>query len=94
MNSGVMQILNIQTICYFIFTAVICFVFPNELQSTKIGKWFLVGSAGFWIVRAIQQFIFYWMDSPAVLIMPAFFLLGAVLFLIPVFYRNINIASK
>ena len=89
-NSGIVQILNIQTIYYFIFTAVICFAFPAELQSTKLGKSFLIGTAGFWLVRTIQQFIFYWTNSAAMLIMPAIFLVGAILFLIPVFSKKMN----
>lgn len=86
-NSGVMQILNIQTIYYFVFTAVICFAFPTELQSTKLGKCFLAGTAGFWIIRTVQQFVFYWTDSAAMFIMPAFFLIGAIIFLIPIFIK-------
>lgn len=94
MNSGVIQILNIQTIYYLILTAVICFAFPAQLQSTKLGKWFLAGSAGFWILLAIQWCIFYWSDNPAMQIIRAsIFLLGAVVFLIPVLYKNRSIIS-
>lgn len=94
MNSGVMQILNIQTIYYFIFTAVICFVFPAELQSTKLGKYFLIGTAGFWLIRTMQQLVFFWTNSATVLVGPAIFLIGTVLFLIPVFYKDKNLTSK
>ena len=88
LNSGVMQILNIQMIYYFIFTAVICFAFPTELQSTKLGKCFLAGTAAFWLIRTIQQFIFFWPINAAMFIMPAVFLLGAIIFLIPIFQKN------
>lgn len=87
-NSGVMQIFNIQTIYYLIFTAVICFAFPAALQSTKLGKCFLAGTAGFWLTRTVQQFIFFRTDSTAMLVMPAIFLLGVIIFLIPVFRKN------
>ncbi|MDR2037592.1 MAG: hypothetical protein LBQ60_06685 [Bacteroidales bacterium] len=93
-NSGIVQILNIQTIYYFIFTAVICFAFPNELQSTKLGKYFLAGTATFWLIRTIQQFIFYWTGNAAMFVMPAVFLSGAIIFLIPVFYKKRSITSK
>lgn len=92
-NSGVMQILNIQIIFYLIFTAVVCFAFPAELQSTKLGKGFLAGTAGFWFLRTIMQFIYFWPSQPVMLVLPAIFLLIAVLFLIPLFYKKNNLIS-
>lgn len=83
LNSGVMQILNIQIIYYFLFTAVVCFAFPTTLQSTKLGKCFLLGTAGFWFIRTIQQFIFFWANNAVVFVFPAIFLIGTLLFLIP-----------
>lgn len=82
-NKWVMQVLNIQTIYYFIFTAVICFVFKNELLTTKVGKWFLIGTAGFWFIRAMEQFVYWEMGAASTIIMVLFFLLGSILFLIP-----------
>lgn len=87
-NSGVMQILNIQTIYYLIFTAVICFAFPTSLQSTKPGRYFLAGTAVFWLIRTIQQFIFYWSNDASVFVSSAIFLLGAVIFLIPILKKQ------
>src|SRR5687767_11624515 len=58
-NRGIMQILNLQVSYYFIMTAVICFVFPNELLTTKLGNWFLIGTSMFWLIRTILQFIFF-----------------------------------
>ncbi|MDR2036540.1 MAG: hypothetical protein LBQ60_01310 [Bacteroidales bacterium] len=89
-NSGIMQILNIQIIYYFILTAVICFVFPTELRSTKLGKWFLIGTSGFWFIRTIQQFIFLRIDSPVLYVLTVIFLLGTILFLIPAFNKRLN----
>lgn len=88
LNSGVMQILNIQIIFYLIFTAVMCFAFPTELQSTKLGKWFLVGTASFWLIRTIVQFVFFWADSAVVFVLPTVFLLGGIIFLLPVLGRK------
>jgi len=82
-NSGVMQVLNIQIIYYFIFTAVICFAFSKELLTTKLGRYFLIGTSLFWFIRTIQQFIFFWVNHPAVFVLPAIFLIGTALFLIP-----------
>jgi hypothetical protein len=90
-NKGIIQCLNVQIIWYFIFTAVICFAFPAELQSTKLGKFFLIGTSIFWFVRTIQQLIFFNFNNAITYVFTAVFLLGAALFLIPVFYKKLNI---
>lgn len=86
-NSGIMQILNIQIIYYFIFTAVICFAFPAELLSTKLGNWFLIGTSAFWFIRTIQQFIFLRTNHIIMYVLTITFLFGSILFLIPVFCK-------
>jgi len=88
LNSGVMQIMNIQLIFYFVFTAVVCFAFPNALRSTKLGKCFLVGTSMFWLIRTVQQFIFLDVDNILMPILTILFVFGTVLFLIPVFYKE------
>lgn len=93
-NKWVMQILNVQIIYYLVFTAVICFVCKKQLLTTQIGKWFLIGTAGFWFVRAMEQFVYWELGAVSTIFMVLFFLLGAVLFLIPIFYKNRNITSK
>ena len=82
-NKWAMQILIIQTIYYLIFTAVICFVFKNELLTTRVGKWLLIGMAGFWFVRAMEQFVYWEMGAASTIIMVLFFLSGSGLFLVP-----------
>ena len=82
-NKWAMQILNIQTIYYLIFTAVICFVFKNELLTTRVGKWLLIGMAGFWFVRAMEQFVYWEMGAASTIIMVLFFLSGSGLFIVP-----------
>ncbi|MGS2740534.1 hypothetical protein [Sinomicrobium sp. M5D2P17] len=57
-NRGIIQILNLRIIYYFIFVGTICFVFPKELGETQLGKFFLAGNALFWTGRTIEQFIF------------------------------------
>ena len=93
-NKWVMQILNVHIIYYLIFTAIICFGFKKELLNTKIGKWFLIGTAGFWIIRAMEQFVFWKLNSVSTIIMVLLFLLGAALFLIPIFCKNRNTTTS
>lgn len=86
-NKAVMQIFNIQLIYYFIFTAGICFAFPAELLSTELGKWFLIGTSLFWFVRVIQQFVFLRANKLWVHILTIVFLIGAILFALPVILK-------
>ncbi len=84
-NRGIMQILNIQIIYYFLFTALICFIFPTELLNTKFGKIFLLGCSLFWLIRTIQQFIFLKANNYKIHILTVIFIIGTVLFALPVF---------
>ena len=82
-NRGIIQILNIQISYYFIFTAIICFVFPTELLTTKFGNWFLIGTSVFWLIRTMQQFIFLRANDFKIHILTFVFLIGTLLFLLP-----------
>ena len=83
-NKAIMQILNIQICYYFLFTAVICFAFPTELLTTKLGNWFLMGTSLFWLIRTLQQFIFLRAYNYKVHLLTFIFLIGTVLFYLPV----------
>lgn len=87
-NKGIMQILNVQISYYFLFTAVICFAFPTELLSTKLGNWFLMGTSIFWQIRTIQQFIFLKANHYKIHLLTVIFLIGAILFILPFFFRS------
>ena len=87
-NKGIMQILNIQISYYFILTAIICFVFPTELLTTKLGNWILIGSSIFWLIRTLQQFIFLRADNYKIHLLTLIFLIGAILFALPIYFRN------
>ena len=82
-NKAIMQILNIQIIYYFLFTAVICFVFLTELVNTPLGNWFLAGTSLFWLIRTLQQFIFLRANYYQIHLLTFIFLIGTVLFALP-----------
>ncbi|MFY1046210.1 hypothetical protein [Chryseobacterium sp. GP-SGM7] len=86
-NKGIMQILNVQIVYYFLFTAFICFVFPYELISTKLGNMFLLGCSLFWLIRTIQQFIFLRANHYAIHILTVIFIIGAIIFGLAVFIK-------
>ena len=85
-NRGIIQILNIQIIYYFVAVAIVCFCFTNELLTTHLGKFFLLGNSLFWIIRLVQQYIFLRKNSFVIHFLAMLFLLGAVLFFLPLLY--------
>ena len=87
-NRGIMQILNIQISYYFIWSAIICFVFPTELLTTTLGNWFLLGNSLFWLLRTLQQFIFLRANHYKIHLLTFIFLIGTILFLVPTLSRS------
>ncbi len=83
-NRGVMQILNIQVIFYFLFVAVLCFIFPLEIMSTTIGKCFLIANSLFWLIRTFQQFVFFKTNNLKINALTITFLIGTLLFALPI----------
>ncbi len=79
-NKGIMQILNVQMIYYWLFVAIASFAFPTELLTTKFGNFFLIGNSIFWLLRTIQQFIFLRANHIAIHILTFIFMIGALLF--------------
>jgi len=88
-NKAIMQILNIQIIYYFVFTAVICFVFPTELVTTKFGNCFLAATSLFWLIRTLQQFIFLRANHYKIHLLTFIFLIGTILFCLPLILRSL-----
>ncbi|HLV24061.1 MAG TPA: hypothetical protein VKY36_04715 [Moheibacter sp.] len=84
-NRGIMQILNIQLIFSFSFTAVVCFYFSTDLLNSELGKWFLGANSLFWLLRTLQQFIFLKKNHYIIHILTVVFMLGIILFALPLF---------
>ena len=88
-NKAIMQIANIRLIYFFVFVAAICFIFPQELSTTQLGRFFLAGMSLFWLGRAIEQFVFLkGIDHKMVHLLTYLFLLGAIMFAIPLFVKS------
>lgn len=83
-NKAIMQILNSRLIYFFLFVAFICFVYPDELLTSNLGKAFLAGISLFWLGRTIEQFIFLKAKNPLIHILTIIFIVGTILFAIPV----------
>ncbi len=82
-NRAIMQIANIRLIYFFLFVSAVCLIFPKELISTKLGNFFLAGMSLFWIGRTVEQFIFLRLEHPMVHLLTYLFILGAIIFAIP-----------
>jgi len=83
-NRAVIQILNLRMVYIFLLISFLCFRFPTELIQTELGNAIMVGCSLFWIGRLIEQFIFLRVNHWKVHVLSASFLLGSILFLLPI----------
>ena len=84
-NRGIMQILNVCLMYFFLFSAFICFFYADELIKTPLGKSSLIALSLFWLLRSIQQFVFLKIYNRTVYLLTILFIIGAILFALPVF---------
>lgn len=80
---AVTQILNLRLIYVFLGVAVLCFWMPQQLLATPLGHALLAGMALFWLGRLVEQFVLLRYNTLRVHALTASFLLGAVLFVLP-----------
>ena len=84
-NKATIQVLNISiTFIFFIF-AYISFAHTQELLNTDLGRTLLVLISSLWLFRAAQQVVFYKLKHKASVALAFYFLLGAVLYGVPVY---------
>ncbi|MGY0620323.1 hypothetical protein [Lysobacter sp. A378] len=82
-DGAILQILNLRLIYVFLGMAVLCFCFTDELDDSALGQALLAGMSLFWVGRTIEQFLFLRINRPMVHVLTALFVLGAVLFALP-----------
>lgn len=82
-NRAILQISNLLLIFIFLLMAFLCFFYTNQLLGTEIGNVVLIGFSGFWILRIVTQFIFLPYNKVVIHILTAAFIIGAVLFALP-----------
>ena len=81
-DRALIQVLNIHTAYVLAVFALLSFVFSNEMSVTKLGRTFGMSIAGFWILRAVNEVVF-WGTSLTSLIIIFICLAIAALYLIP-----------
>lgn len=82
-DRAILQILNLRLIYVFLGVAVLCFGYTDELHTSALGRALLAGMSLFWVGRTIEQFVFLRVNRPLVHLLTALFVLGAVLFAMP-----------
>jgi len=82
-NRSVMQILNLCLTFIFLVMAYISFFYVSELRQTHLGKTLLIGFSLFWLLRMIEQIIFFGIRNSISIVLTIVFLFGSVIYLIP-----------
>jgi hypothetical protein len=79
-NRQIMQVLNLCLIFAFVIFAWISFFHGDELLRTALGRSMLLLIALFWLLRAIEQGLFFRLNRPASVAFLVVFLVGASLY--------------
>lgn len=78
-NLGIMQVLNLCLTYVFVVAACIFFLFPLEVATTGLGRFLLFAMAGFWLIRAIFQPMFFGLNHPLSTALLGVFIVGVLL---------------
>ena len=82
-NRAIMQVLNIHTAYILAVFFIVSLAFSNEIITTKFGRMFGMSIAGFWILRAVNEAVFWDVSSVRSWILIAVCLAIAALYIIP-----------
>jgi hypothetical protein len=63
-NRGIMQVLNLCLTYVFVVSAVLLLFFPPQAFATEMGAFLLLAMAGFWLLRAVLQPMFFQLRHP------------------------------
>ena len=82
-NRAIMQILNLCLTYLFIVFGVLSIFYRQEMVTTNLGNALLVAIAVFWILRMMQQLIFFGLKSTISIVFTILFILGGLIYLTP-----------
>jgi hypothetical protein len=82
-NGAVMQVLNLCLMFCFLLFGYISLFHTSELGTSSIGRVLLLSIALFWLIRAIEQLVFFSFRRPLSIAMTILFLLGFCLYAYP-----------
>lgn len=87
-DRAIMQVLNVHTAYALAMFAALSLFFPNELSNTKLGRIISLAIAGFWILRGVNQAIFWGLSLGGSWAILFVCLAVAALYLIPWIHKN------
>lgn len=82
-NTAIMKLLNLSLIYVFLMFAFISFFFTDELINTKLGRALLIFISLFWLIRAIEQIIFFGLKNKLSFGLFIALLVGCFLYALP-----------
>jgi hypothetical protein len=85
---AVMQVLNIHIAYVLAVFFVLSLVFANEISTTKLGRTISISIAGYWILRALNQAVFWDISSGTSWVILLVCLAVAALYLVPLIHKN------
>lgn len=86
MNRSVVQVLNLCLTFCFIFFGCISIFQAEEMIASGLGRTFLLFISLFWLVRAVEQIVFFDFKNPTSIAMTILFLLGSCLYAYPLVF--------
>jgi len=84
-NRAVMQILNLCLTFVFLLIAFVSFFHVDDLLTSSLGRSLLLGTAMFWFLRLIQQFVFFGIRTWRSNAFAILFMVTSLLYLLPAF---------
>lgn len=79
-NRSIIQILNLRLIFTFLIFAYISYFHGDELTSTKLGLVMIVAISVFWLLRAIEQVVYFGVKNIASNLLLLLFILGSSIY--------------
>jgi len=83
-NRAVMQILNLCLTFVFLAAGFISIFYAHDLVSTNLGKILIISISLFWLIRFIEQIIFFGLRKKLSVILSVLFALGSIVYIVPI----------
>jgi hypothetical protein len=84
-NRAVMQVLNLHLAFMLFVMAYALFFYPHQLTGTELGRFLLAALSIFWLLRVINQIVFFGLKNARSVVFTLIFLLGGAVYLVPIF---------
>lgn len=86
-DRAIVQVLNLRLAYVFLAIGALCLLYTDALATTPLGHALLLAMALFWVGRTVEQFVFFRETRhPAMPVLTALFVAGALLFAWPLWW--------